>query len=69
MPARREFRTRMKRQTLRKQTAVQRIEMNRFWNELEEVFDRLEDVRAQAKVDNAMRRFVAHPAMLQFLAV
>ena len=52
VPARREFRTRMKRQTLRKQTAVQRIEMNRFWNELEEVFDRLEDVRAGAKVDN-----------------
>merc|ERR1712045_786441 len=43
VPARREFRTRMKRQTLRKQTAVQRIEMNRFWNELEEIFDRLEE--------------------------
>ena len=52
VPARREFRTRMKRQTLRKQTAVQRIEMNRFWNELEEVFDRLEDVRTEVKVDN-----------------
>ena len=52
VPARREFRTTMKRQTLRKQTAVQRIEMNRFWNELEEVFDRLEDVRAEAKVEN-----------------
>ena len=52
VPARREFRTRMKRQTRRKQTAVQRIEMNRFWNELEEVFDRLEDVRTEVKVDN-----------------
>merc|ERR1711976_354650 len=34
----------MKRQTLRKRTSVQRIEMNRFWNDLEEVFDRLDDI-------------------------
>ena len=33
----------MKRMTARKSTAVQRIEMNRFWNEMEEIFDRLED--------------------------
>ena len=39
----------MKRMTGRKSTAVQRIEMNRFWNEMEEIFDRLE-VREQVEV-------------------
>ena len=43
LPARRNLRTNMKRITARKTTAVQRIEMNRFWNEMEEIFDRLED--------------------------
>merc|ERR1711874_944438 len=43
LPARRDLRTNMKRITARKTTAVQRIEMNRFWNEMEEIFDRLED--------------------------
>ena len=43
LPVRRNFRTNMKRITARKSTAVQRIEMNRFWNEMEEIFDRLED--------------------------
>ena len=43
LPARRNLRTNMKRMTARKSTAVQRIEMNRFWNEMEEIFDRLED--------------------------
>ena len=43
LPARRNLRTNMKRITARKSTAVQRIEMNRFWNEMEEIFDRLED--------------------------
>ena len=42
LPARRDLRTNMKRITPRKVTAVQRIEMNRFWNEMEEIFDRLE---------------------------
>ena len=51
VPAKRDFRTRMKRQTPRKQTAGQRIAMNRFWNELEEVFNRLEDVRLEAGVE------------------
>ena len=37
----------MKHLTVRKMTAVQRIEINRFWNELEDIFDRLEDVRAE----------------------
>ena len=42
-PPRRDLRVNMKRNTPRKMTAVQRIEMNRFWNELEEIFDRLEE--------------------------
>ena len=36
----------MKHLTMRKMTAVQRIEINRFWNELEDIFDRIEDVKA-----------------------
>ena len=47
MPVRREYRRRMKHLTVRKMTAVQRIEINRFWNELEDIFDRVEDVRAE----------------------
>eukprot|EP00090_Calanus_glacialis_P005503 TRINITY_DN14263_c0_g1_i2.p1 TRINITY_DN14263_c0_g1~~TRINITY_DN14263_c0_g1_i2.p1 ORF type:complete len:184 (+),score=54.62 TRINITY_DN14263_c0_g1_i2:34-585(+) len=47
VPVRREYRRRMKHLTVRKMTAVQRIEINRFWNELEDIFDRLEDVRAE----------------------
>ena len=35
----------MKHLTIRKMTAVQRIEINRFWNELEDIFDRIEDVK------------------------
>ena len=46
VPARREYRRRMKHLTIRKMTAVQRIEINRFWNELEVIFDRIEDVKA-----------------------
>ena len=42
----------MKRQTKRKLTAVQRIEMNRFWNELEDIFDRLDDIKVEHKVDS-----------------
>ena len=51
LPARRDFRTKMKRQTKRKLTAGQRIEMNRFWNELEEIFDRLDNIKVE-KVDS-----------------
>ena len=43
LPSRREFRRRMKHSTIRKMTAVQRIEINRFWNELEDIFDKLEE--------------------------
>ena len=52
LPARPDFRTTMKRQTRRKLTAVQRIEMNRFWNELEDIFDRLDDIKVEHKVDS-----------------
>ena len=47
VPARREYRRRMKHLTVRKITAVQRIEINRFWNELEDIFDRLEDIKEE----------------------
>ena len=47
VPARREYRRRMNHLTVRKITAVQRIEINRFWNELEEIFDRLEEVKEE----------------------
>ena len=45
VPIKRDFRRKMKHSTLRKMTAMQRIEMNRFWNELEEISNRLEEVR------------------------
>ena len=41
----------MKKLTPRKLTAVQRIEMNRFWNELEDIFNRLDDINVEHKVD------------------
>ena len=47
IPVRRDFRRRMKHLTRRKTTAVQRIEMNRFWNELEEISYRLEEARIE----------------------
>ena len=49
--ARRQFRVTMKPRTPRKATASQRIEINRFWNELEEILDRLEDIKLQYAVD------------------
>merc|ERR1712243_35119 len=43
------FRKRMKHSTIMKMTAVQRIEINRFWNELEDIFDKLEEKKVDVE--------------------
>merc|ERR1712130_1855 len=49
IPTRRELRKRMKHSTMRKITSVQRIEINRFWNELEDIFEKLEEKKVDDK--------------------
>merc|ERR1712130_61041 len=49
IPTRRELRKRMKHSTMRKITSVQRIEINRFWNELEDIFEKIEDKKVDDK--------------------
>merc|ERR1712129_168693 len=58
VPGRREYRRRMKHLTMRKMTAVQRIEINRFWNELEDIFDKIEGVKVSeiSTIDEAQNR-------------
>ena len=59
LPPRRERRRRMKRETSRKQSAQDRINMNRFWNEMEEFYSRqqeekTEEWRCDWEVEQAM---------------
>ena len=59
LPPRRERRRRMKRETSRKHSAQDRINMNRFWNEMEEFYSRqqeekTEEWRCDWEVEQAM---------------
>ena len=59
LPPRRERRRRMKRVTRRKHSAQDRINMNRFWNEMEEFYSRqheekVEEWRCDQEVEQAM---------------
>merc|ERR1711881_272491 len=39
----------MKHSTMRKMSSTQRIEINRFWNELEDIFEKLEEKKVDDK--------------------